>query len=38
MQTLREGIRLPMLDCDALEKAAKKRNDERLDSGTHDGN
>mmetsp|Transcript_14760 Transcript_14760/g.18515 ORF Transcript_14760/g.18515 Transcript_14760/m.18515 type:complete len:119 (+) Transcript_14760:954-1310(+) len=33
MKTLREGIRLPMLDCDALERAAKKRTGSRLDSG-----
>ena len=33
MRTLREGIRLPMLDCDALERAAKKRTGSRADSG-----
>ena len=33
MKTLREGIRLPMLDCDALERAAKKRTGSRVDSG-----
>lgn len=33
MKTMREGIRLPMLDCEALERAAKKRTGSRLDSG-----